>query len=337
MTSGVESDIRSPWYKQVSSRDAPMAFRKTTKEFYLDPGSSGVNMQVFFFLKVSGVVSGMWKHLSCMQPINVIKLFLFHFCERCLFQVARNTTLCEVKTFLWHSFQNWHISIRRIFYSFLFYTTFGMIDKCAICLLKEGLQKLFSVHMAEVAEVSVLMSGQRTVGMYCLHPFALFFSSRPSTWHTISHVFSAIFLPTFFPSLLVFLPFVIPLPHPTLKSPSFAFSSLSFSFLLRPPRQWRNPWAVMVEGAVRACLWLTALCGTGCLAFVPLLRKMEGTQRGGAVWKRGAVRGHSCVEDLVTLGFKQRALQSEESLWPNVRTKSAPIVSWYLLNRRHFV
>lgn len=62
----------------------------------------------------------------------------------------------------------------------VFSTGLIALDKCAIYLLKEGLQKLFSVYMAEVAEVSVLMSGQRTVGMYCLHSFALFFSSRPS-------------------------------------------------------------------------------------------------------------------------------------------------------------
>lgn len=43
--------------------------------------------------------------------------------------------------------------------------------------------------------------------------------------------------------------------------------------------------------AVRAGLWLTALCGAGCLAFVLLPRKMEGTQRGGARRRgRGPVR-----------------------------------------------
>lgn len=72
--------------------------------------------------------------------------------------------------------------------------------------------------------------------------------------------------------------------------------------------------------------WLLGLC--------PLAKENGGNPERrsseGCSVKEGAVRGHSCVEVLVTLGFKQRALQSEESLWPNVRTKSAHIVSWFM-------
>lgn len=147
------------------------------------------------------------------------------------------------------------IGLTKLCKTILFCTTFGMIDKCAICLLKEGLQKLFSVYMAEVAEVSVLMSGQRAVGIYCLHSFALFFSSRPSTWHVISLQFLA----HFSPSLLVFPAFCYPFANSTLKSPSFAFSSL---FCCALPDNEGIPglcwWGVGVgmggTGAVRACL-----------------------------------------------------------------------------------
>lgn len=143
------------------------------------------------------------------------------------------------------------------------------------------------------------------------------------------------FFPHFSQSLLVFPAFCYPFATFHFKVPILCLL-LSFSlFSVVPSQTMKESLGCWGEGgAVRACLWLTALCGTGCLAFVPLPRKMEGTQRGGAVkgavWKRGAVRGHSCVGVLVTLVFKQRTLQSEESLWPNVRTKSAHIVSWFM-------
>lgn len=98
------------------------------------------------------------------------------------------------------------------------------------------------------------------------------------------------------------LPFLLVLfsPHAfsILLSHSFlllSFSTFSFkvftpssSSLWCPLGQWRNPQAGSEEEgrAARAGLWLTALCGTGCLAFVPLPRKMEGTQRGGTVGRR---------------------------------------------------
>lgn len=111
-------------------------------------------------------------------------------------------------------------------------------------------------------------------------PSVPFFSALPSLLRTQSFFSSLHCSPHSF-SILLSHPCLL-LPFATFLFQVFILPFLaSLSSLWCPFGQWRNPLAAG-RGSMRAGLWLTALCGAGCLAFVPLPSKMEGTQRGGA-------------------------------------------------------
>ena len=116
-----------------------------------------------------------------------------------------------------------------------------------------------------------------------IHHHSLSLSSLLSTSHTIflffwalifsillSHSFLLLSFATF-----LFQVFILPFP------------ALSLLSVVPSRTMEESPGLAAGRGATRAGLWLTALCGTGCLAFVLLPRKMEGTQRGGAAEREG--------------------------------------------------
>lgn len=213
-----------------------------------------------------------------------------------------------------------------------------LIDKCAIYLLKEGLQKLFSVYIAEVAEVCPHEWSEDCGNVL----FALFCTLLQFTSLYLAHSLSCLlcnFLPTFL-NPLVFPAFCYPFATFHFKVPILCLL-LSFSLFSVVPSQTMKESLCCAGGGGLACDWQPCV-GLVAWPLSPCQGKWR-EPREEEQWREQCERGGS-EGPFMCRGFGNFRFQTEGSAVGGVSlAKLQNKISSYCfmvhvpLNWRHFV